>query len=262
MASSNRFDDFAMVDFPLSTLPFPETSDGYVYVFCWIRDGAESPFYVGQTKRLAGRMNDYRLAQFAACTDFRVGEAMRYLRDSKKCRIVVRYKVSAEMRKDEYGLIRELQLSGVRLMNEFSSYNYRMANETEERVAVQRFCDVMVSKSECSVVGGMEDHASEPHKVAGLVTERRTVLISSERTNHNCFAEAFREHANRVFSTGEIRRILKARYPDFSDGSILPNDHAEGNKHPCWCAGTDSRLFDRLKYATYRVRPSPPREKP
>lgn len=244
------------MDFPLSTRSLPETTDGYVYVFCWIRDGVESQFYVGQTKRLAGRMNDYRLAQFAACTDFRVGEAVRYLRDSKKCRIVVRYRTSAAMRKDEYGLIRELQLSGVRLMNEFSSYDYRTANETEERAAVQRFCDVIISKSEFWKAGEIGDHASEPHKVEGLVVKGRSVLKDSELTNHDRFVEAFGGHANRVYSTGEIRTILKARYRDFSDGSVLPNDHADGNKSSCWCAGKDSRIFDRLKRNSYRVRPS------
>ncbi len=256
MASTNRFDGFTAVDFPLSTRSFPKTPDRYVYVFCWIRDGVESPFYVGQTKRLPGRMNDYRLAQFAACTDFRVGEAVRYLRDNKKCRIVVRFKASAEMRKDECGLIRELQLSGVRLMNEFSGYDYRRANETEERAAVQRFCDLMVSKSKCWAVGEIPELAPEPQKAEGLVAKGRSVLRGRKLTNHECFAEAFRGHANRIFSTGEIRTILKARYPDFSDGSVLPNDHAEGNKGECWCARTDLRIFDRLKRNSYRVRAS------
>lgn len=258
MAHSNRFDGFTVVDFPLSTRPLPETPDGYVYVFFWIRDGVESPVYVGQTKRLAGRMNDYRLAQFAACTDFRVGEAVRYLRDSKRCRIVVRYKKSAEMRKDEHSLIRELQLSGVRLINEFSSYDYRTANATEERAVVQRFCEVMLSKSEHWTVGESGDQTSEPHKIEGLVAKERSVLKRSKLTNHDRFAEAFKEHANRELSTGEIKTILLERYPDFKLGSILPNDHAEGNENPCSCARTDARIFDRLKRGLYRVRPSCP----
>lgn len=258
MASSNRFGGFTVVDFPSLTHSLPETRDGYVYVFCWIRDAISIPFYVGQTKRLAGRMNDYCLAQFSACTDFRVGEAVRYLRDSKNCRIVVRYKMSTEVRREEYSLIRELQLSGVRLLNDFSSYDYRTANEAEERTAVQRFCDVIVNKSESSMVGEIGDHASENHEVEILMAKGTSVLKGSELSNHDCFAEAFREHANREFSTEEIRAILLERYPDFSPGSVLPNDHAEGNKSPCWCATTDRRIFDRVKRALYRVRPSLP----
>jgi len=253
VASTNRFDGFTVVDFPPSTGSPPETPGGYVYVFCWIRDGDESAFYVGQTKRLAGRMNDYYLAQFAACTDFRVGEAVRYLRDSKKCRIVVRYRVSTEMRKDEYGLIRELHLSGVRLMNDFSSYDYRTADETEERAAVQRFCDVIISKSEFWNVGEIGDHPSEPHKIEGLVDKGRSIL---RVTNHDRFFEAFREHANLEYSTAEIGNKVKERFPEFNLGSNRPNDHAQGNKGECPCARTDSRIFDKVKVGLYRVRPS------
>jgi hypothetical protein len=38
------------------------------------------------------------------------------------------------------------------------------------------------------------------------------------------------------------------------DGSILPNDHAEGNQHPCCCAKTTRRLFKRVRYAHYKIR--------
>jgi hypothetical protein len=258
VASTNRFDGFTVADFPpCGTGSLPKTPDGYVYVFCWIRDGVESAFYVGQTKRLAGRMNDYRLAQFAACTDFRVGEAVRYLRDTKKCRIVVRYKVSTDIRKDEYSVIRELHLSGVRLLNDFSSYDYRMANETEERAAVQGFCDVILSKSvfwKADEIGG---HASELPMVEGLAAKGRSVL---KETNHDRYVEAFRGHADEEFSTADILKVLKARYgEEFSAGSNRPNDHAEGNKSDCACARTDRRIFDRLKRNLYRVRPSSPR---
>src|SRR5204862_1677030 len=95
--------------------------------------------------------------------------------------------------------------------------------------------------------------ASEPHKIEGLVAKGGSVL---KETNHDRYFEAFREHAGEEYSTGQILTILKERYPDFSDGSNRPNDHAGGNKGECPCARTDGRIFDRVKYGLYRVRPS------
>ena len=138
-------DAFEVVDFPtLDTLSsIPESSGGFLYVLCWVRNGAQTPFYVGRTRRLRGRMEDYCLAQFQACTDFRVGEAVRYLRGTKRYQIVLRYRASAEPSKDEYHLLRKLQLSGFRLLNDLLGYNYRTAQETHERAVVQKFCDVL-----------------------------------------------------------------------------------------------------------------------
>ena len=80
--------------------------------------------------------------------------------------------------------------------------------------------------------------------------------------NHDCFAEAFRERGGETLSTSEIAGVLLARFPEFSPGSVLPNDHAEGNKAACWCAGTDQRIFDRVGRGRYRVQPANPARKP
>ena len=101
------------------------------------------PFYVGQTRRLAARMEDYGAGSFYAPTDFRVCEAARYLRDEKKCQILVRYKPSAHPREDERALIRQLQLEGIRLLNEFVGYAYRTANRRQETRYLRRFCDIL-----------------------------------------------------------------------------------------------------------------------
>ncbi len=93
-------------------------------------------------------MDDYWAKQFAACTDFRVGEAIRYLRDIRKFRIIVRYKQSSQPRKDEYATVRDLQTSGVRLLNDLLSYSYKDANEDEERTAVQKFCEGLIRSKE------------------------------------------------------------------------------------------------------------------
>lgn len=128
--------DFDAVDFPPQGGNLPGRGEGYVYVLCWKANGRDVLFYVGQTTRLQERMNDYQNAQFAASTDFRVGEAIRYLRDQRSLRIVARYKKSTDQSIDEYALIRDLQLSGLRLLNSLPSYDYHKADKDEERQTV------------------------------------------------------------------------------------------------------------------------------
>jgi len=110
------------------------------------RDPAEIPFYVGQTNRLLGRMNDYRLANFTACTHFCVGEAIRYLR-SKHYQIRVRYNPSPDPPRQEKAIIRRLLVCGVWLVNCLPRYEYRTATETDERLIVQRFCEMFTGKT-------------------------------------------------------------------------------------------------------------------
>jgi len=74
-------------------------------------------------------------------------------------------------------------------------------------------------------------------------------------TNHDRFAKVFRNRVGREFSTREIEEIMQ-RESDINPGSILPNDHAKGNKGACKCAGTELRIFDRVGHGLYKVRPN------
>lgn len=85
--------------------------------------------------------------------------------------------------------------------------------------------------------------------------------------NHNMIARAMVGHAGKVLSTSQIRNIVLSAFPTFNPGSLLPNDHGSGNKSSCWCAGTDSRIFDSAGRGQYRVRsenasPAYPRQFP
>ena len=144
----SRFDAWPMFEFP----PEGEALDGLpdgdcVYVFFWAGGGATQPFYVGQTKRLANRMDDYLDPSFYAATDFKVGEAANYLRHAKGLRIFVRHTRSQDSLKDEKEVIRELQLAGVRLLNDFVGYDYHKADKRQERADIHRFCDVLLSSA-------------------------------------------------------------------------------------------------------------------
>lgn len=72
-------------------------------------------------------------------------------------------------------------------------------------------------------------------------------------TNHDRFASVFKNLTGRTFSTAEIMKLMLAE-SDIHAGSVLPNDHGQGNKGECACVGTDRQIFDRVGRGTYRVR--------
>ncbi len=145
------FEDFASTEFPESRKDayahFPPRGDAYIYAICWIDGSREIPFYVGQTKRICERMDDYWTRQFAACTDFRVGEAVRYFKEVKQFRVTVRYKRSPIPRQEEYSIIRYMQTSGMRLLNDLLSYRWNDADQDQERNAIEKFCEVLIRSS-------------------------------------------------------------------------------------------------------------------
>jgi hypothetical protein len=130
-AAQMNFDEFSTVDFRPMNLDVP----GFVYV--WFYGSEDIPFYVGQTKRVWGRLDDYYWAMFSTSTDFRVGEAIRYL-SARGHRIVVRYRSSAEPCKEEATIIEALRKKH-RLLNDLSGFDYQKADEPEERLRVQEF---------------------------------------------------------------------------------------------------------------------------
>ncbi|MCC6683418.1 MAG: hypothetical protein IT445_21185 [Phycisphaeraceae bacterium] len=73
-------------------------------------------------------------------------------------------------------------------------------------------------------------------------------------TNHEMFASALRNYRGKTLRTAEIERIVLQAFPNFTRGSLLPNDHGQGNKGSCSCAGTNRRIFDKVQTGLYLVR--------
>jgi hypothetical protein len=73
-------------------------------------------------------------------------------------------------------------------------------------------------------------------------------------TNHDMMASALKPYRGKNLTTADIRIIVGEAFPNFNMGSLLPNDHAEGNKSPCWCAGGNQRILDRVEQGLYSVR--------
>lgn len=136
-----NFDGFNVLDFPQ---PHPDGS-GFVYVLFWLRnDGSDVPFYVDQTGRILGRLDDYYWAMFSACTDFRVGEAVRRL-FAKGQRVVAKYKPVTNRRTEEARIIDALRAEGFALLNDEPACDWRTADEPAERQRVQKFIDKLLA---------------------------------------------------------------------------------------------------------------------
>jgi hypothetical protein len=134
-------DDFTLIDFP----PAQPQREGVIYVFFWVDEGVLTPFYVGETDRFIGRMDDYEGASFKATADFKVGEAIKYLKNAKNYRVVVGHRQSANRRDEEKRMISKYR-ADVPLLNDLPGYDYRTANMEDERLRVQRFCDELIEK--------------------------------------------------------------------------------------------------------------------
>ena len=77
------------------------------------------------------------------------------------------------------------------------------------------------------------------------------------RRLHEKFEEVFKRKSGQTFSRQQIKALLVEAYPDFKDGSVLPNDHGRGNVNPCRCSGTKSQIFETIDTDTgpqYTVR--------
>jgi hypothetical protein len=143
-------ENFGVMDFPRIRRA------GYVYVLCWVADllGEEVPFYVGSTDKIPRRMDNYDDAHFTAPRDFIAGTAIRYLENTKKFHIIVKYRRSfeekSEREADEEALQRKLESSGLHLLNDFPSYNSkvldeeRMGKEVEKKKEIEDFCEELI----------------------------------------------------------------------------------------------------------------------
>jgi len=74
-------------------------------------------------------------------------------------------------------------------------------------------------------------------------------------TNCDRFRDVFGKRRGQTFSPSQVREIMLAE-SDVAPGSILPNDHAEGNLSPCRCAKNreNDPIFDCDNDGNYKVR--------
>jgi hypothetical protein len=99
---------------------------GEVYILIFKLGDTEVPFYVGQTTRFHGRMDDYFWADFQAATDFKVGVAIQYLCQTLTGSVLVRHKLVPDLPAAEKEIIKDFTALGMPLSNGFA-YDYKTA---------------------------------------------------------------------------------------------------------------------------------------
>jgi hypothetical protein len=118
-----------------------------VYVFYFRVETASQviPLYVGQSSVHVGRFGYYVTAPFSSQTDFKVGEAIRFLR-ARGCYVGVRYKCSQSPRDDERQLCEYFRRNH-RLLNDLPGYDYKKSSEDYERARVHTFMEDILAEA-------------------------------------------------------------------------------------------------------------------
>jgi hypothetical protein len=131
MSKKQRFSEFKKIKIPKNR--------DIVYVICFKTDDGYIPFYVGESSRSIGRVGDYISANFSAPTDFKVGEAIRYLQ-SKNFSVWMFFKESSNRKEEESDLLDKLR-KRYRLLNDFPGYIYTQSNRKKERIKIHKFIE-------------------------------------------------------------------------------------------------------------------------
>jgi len=136
-------DDFLLENY--RTIDFPTTQNrNIVYALFFDVNGREICFYAGQSSRHIGRFGDYLSCQFTAPTDFRVGEAIKYLQE-KRFVVRAKYREVIDPEAQERELIRQLSQT-FKLLNHLPAYDYRRSTAEVEKAKVRRFIDEVLSQ--------------------------------------------------------------------------------------------------------------------
>lgn len=119
--------------------PFPDPDHhDIVYVICINTPGQEAsiPIYVGLCTKHIGRLGDYVSANYTAPTDFKVGEAIKYLQ-RRGYQVIFKYKESINAKCEETTLLALFDLQHALLLNKFKNgYDYK--NTAEKQAVLER----------------------------------------------------------------------------------------------------------------------------
>lgn len=195
-----------------------------------------TPFYVGESSRHVGRIGDYVSANFTASTDFKVGEAVKFLRQ-RGLEVLVRFWECTDRKLEEKRVINILRASHL-LLNDFKGYRRDNPDAETQRREICNFMEKLVNS-----VGGTTE---KPVSVAPLVDSQPTLsggLTIPERVYAMCKS---RVGINNEISRGELLRW--ANDNGISEGSILPADWSNNTVTGRWSKHAFFRSVGRGRY--------------
>ena len=218
-------------------------------VYFWMMRLGNSLYkvYVGKTNSLPRRLRDYKNEfQEHAPNDHKLRFFQTFMNERYPgSEFDLYFTVAEEHTQKEKESVRKY----CPLINEKTR-----VSEVDRKVMKDAFAGYYASifKSKLVKVEGVSENLvrPEPRKVALPHKPSNRKAMS----NHDMIATAMKDHRGQILEASEIKKLVLKAFPAFTVGSLLPNDHAFGNKSACNCAGTGKRIFDRVEPRKYLVR--------
>jgi len=233
-------------------MEFPAHRD-IVYLLYYVTEGNSdaTPFYVGETSRHVGRFGDYLSAKFSACTDFKVGEAVKYLR-LRGFRVIIKYKESTDRQGEEKTILDQFRLQHRLLLNDLPGYDYRRSNELDERRKIRVFMSRIIEnplrkKEDDRASGkptpGVENGTGVPSVTKSIMGRHLTIPKRIE-----VICEKLGEGGKKI----KRRDILHlAKEDGIKESSVLPADYCENTRTGKW---SNQKFLHLVKPGIYVLR--------
>jgi len=220
-------------------IEFPQHKEiVYVLYFTESSGGQEVPFYVGESSRGVGRFGDYISAQFSAPTDFKVGEAIRYLR-SRGFNVRIKYKESDDRKNEEKKIIRDLKKNS-QLLNELAGFKYKSSDEIEERKKIHIFIDILVRENGNRGDAINTENCHKANQTTNTLAQNASV------------PDLIRSICEELGKDGKpiLRKdiLIKAKQLGINESSVQPADYCDNTITGRWSRHSFLHSVDRGKY--------------
>lgn len=200
------FSNFRDIEFP---------TKGIVYILYFEKGGTKTYFYVGESGRHVGRIGDYISANFKAATDFKVGEAVKYLLGKKLSVRVLYEEINATKRQrkqKEKSITDQLRKGGYTLLNDLKDYRYAKAIKDAERQKICSFTDGIIASCE-----------QEPQKTHSLCSSSSFEITKVKKKPKK--GDLFLGEINDLFhkkpdASGWWRRDIAFHKPELNSGQV------------------------------------------
>lgn len=218
-------------------------------VYFWVMrlDSSTYKIYAGKTNSLPRRLRDYKNEfQEHAPNDYKLRFFQTFMLEHHSDSELDLYFIVADGHTQKEN---EVVRKYCPLINEKAR-----VSEADRKIMKDAFEEYYTS-----IFKGKLAKAIEPPENISRQESRKIELPLKQKkeiamTNHDMIVAAMKEHRGKILETSEIKKIVLKTFPNFKEGSHRPNDHAFGNKSDCSCAGTESRIFDRVEPKKYLVR--------
>lgn len=203
--------------------------------------------YAGKTNSLPRRLRDYKNEfQVHAPNDHKLRFFQSFMRDHHPDAELDLYFIDADSHTQKENEVVEKYSP---LINEKASVSEAVRKEMKDAFS-EYYASIFREK-----LGQQLDRIPS---VVRLEVEEIVMKTNKEKglkiTNHDMIAAAVKDYRGKILEASEIKKMVLKSFPNFNVGSLLPNDHAFGNKNCCSCAGTERRIFDRAEPKKYLVR--------